>query len=68
MPTLYLGFVNLYAFRPKAAQTALAPALEIAPDSPEIQGLSAIAALLQGHMREAWQKGTVAIDLAVTEG
>lgn len=61
----YLGFVNLYAFHPKAAQTALIPALELAPDSPEINGLSAIAALLQGHLREAWQKGNTAIDLAV---
>lgn len=61
----YLGFVNLYAFHPRAAQTALATALEIAPESAEIQGLSAIAALYQGHLREAWQKGNTAIDLAV---
>ena len=61
----YLGFVNLYAFRPRAAQAALDPALEIASDSAEIQGLSAIAALFQGHLRDAWQKGNTAIDLAI---
>ncbi|MEL7315037.1 MAG: phospholipid carrier-dependent glycosyltransferase, partial [Cyanobacteria bacterium J06559_3] len=63
----YLGFAHLYAFHPKATQTALAPALELAPDSPEIQGLSALAALLQGHVREAWQRFNTAIDLAVNE-
>lgn len=63
----YLGFVNLYAFHPRAAQTALTPALELAPDSAEIQGLSAIAALLQGHLREAWQRINTAIDLSVTD-
>lgn len=59
----YLGFVNLYAFRPNAAQTALAPALKMAPDSPEIQGLSAVAALFRGNLWGAWQKGKTAIAL-----
>lgn len=59
----YLGFVNLYAFRPRAAQTALAPALELAPDSPEIQGLSAVAALMRGNLWGAWQTGQRAIYL-----
>ena len=60
----YLSFVNLYAFRPNAAQAALTPALELAPNSPEIQGLSAIAALFQGNLWGAWQKGHSAIALA----
>ncbi|MGD1860073.1 MAG: glycosyltransferase family 39 protein [Leptolyngbyaceae cyanobacterium] len=59
----YLGFVNLYAFRPRAAQMALAPALELAPNSPEIQGLSAVAALMQGNFWGAWQKGQRAFSL-----
>ncbi|HEY9888906.1 MAG TPA: hypothetical protein V6D02_10930, partial [Candidatus Obscuribacterales bacterium] len=59
----YLAFVNLYAFHPQAAQTALAPALELAPDAPEIQGLSAVAALLQGNLWGAWQRGRTAIAL-----
>lgn len=60
----YLGFVNLYAFRPRAAQAALEPALALAPDSPEIQGLSALAALFQGNLWGAWQQGRRAIALA----
>ncbi|NER78322.1 MAG: phospholipid carrier-dependent glycosyltransferase [Leptolyngbya sp. SIO1D8] len=63
----YLGFVNLYAFRPKSAQTALQPALELAPESAEIQGLSAISALFQGNLWGAWQKGRLAIALATPE-
>ncbi len=59
----YLAFVNLYSFRPKAAQAALQPALALAPDSPEINGLSAIAALLQGNLWRAWQQGTRALSL-----
>lgn len=60
----YLGFVHLYAFQPGAAQKALRPALELAPESPEIQGLSALAALLQGNLWGAWQRGRTAISLA----
>ncbi len=59
----YLGFVNLYAFRPRAAQAALAPALEMVPESPEIQGLSAVAYLMQGNVWRAWQTGQQAIAL-----
>jgi hypothetical protein len=59
----YLGFVNLYAFRPRAAQMALAPALAMAPESPEIQGLSAVAALFRGQLWGAWQHGRTAIAL-----
>jgi len=59
----YLGFVNLYAFHPRAAQAALEPALAMAPDSPEIQGLSALASLMQGNVWGAWQTGKRAIAL-----
>ncbi|MEM9768236.1 MAG: glycosyltransferase family 39 protein [Cyanobacteria bacterium P01_D01_bin.71] len=59
----YLGFVNLYAFRPRAAQAALVPALEMAPNSPEIHGLSAVASLMQGNLWGAWQKGRRALTL-----
>lgn len=59
----YLGFVNLYAWHPRAAQAALQPALAMAPDSPEIQALSAVASLLQGHVWTAWQTGRAAIAL-----
>jgi hypothetical protein len=58
-----LGFVNLYAFRPGAAQAALAPALEMAPDAPEIRGLSALASLYRGNVWGAWQQGRAAIAL-----
>jgi hypothetical protein len=60
----YLGFVNLYAWHPQAAQEALTPALSLAPDSPEINGLSAVVALLRGQVRQAWQLGHRAIELA----
>jgi len=59
----YLSFVNLYAFRPRAAQAALAPALAMAPDEPEIQALSAVASLMQGNLWGAWQAGQQAIAL-----
>ena len=59
----YLGFVNLYALRPRAAQAALAPALELAPNEPEIQALSAVASLMQGKLWGAWQAGQQAIAL-----
>jgi 4-amino-4-deoxy-L-arabinose transferase-like glycosyltransferase len=59
----YRGFVNLYAFRPHAAATALAPALEMAPEVPEIQGLSAVAQLMGGNLWGAWQQGQTTIAL-----
>lgn len=59
----YRAFVNLYAFQPRAAEQALAPALEMAPDSPEIQGLNAAAALLQGNVWGAWQRGKTTLAL-----
>ena len=51
----YLAFVQLYNFHPKAAQATLKPALEAAPELPEIQGLSALAALMQGNVLQTWK-------------
>jgi hypothetical protein len=59
----YLGFVNLYRFHPHAAQEALRSALALKPDSAEIQGLSTVAALLQGDLWTAWFRGHQALDL-----
>jgi 4-amino-4-deoxy-L-arabinose transferase-like glycosyltransferase len=53
----YLSAVNLYALHPQAAQVALMPALAIAPDSPELQALSGLAALMRGNLWDAWQQG-----------
>ncbi|MEG4342909.1 phospholipid carrier-dependent glycosyltransferase [Microcoleus sp. A003_D6] len=51
----YLAFVHLYGWHPKAAQTALKPALNINPNLPEIRVLNGVAALLQGNLIQAWQ-------------
>jgi 4-amino-4-deoxy-L-arabinose transferase-like glycosyltransferase/tetratricopeptide (TPR) repeat protein len=51
----YLAFVNLYDFRPGAAQTALQSALKLNPASPEVQALTSIAFLMQGNVIQAWQ-------------
>lgn len=50
----YLAFVNLYDFRPQAAQSALAEALKLDPKVPEVQALSGIASLMQGNVVKAW--------------
>lgn len=50
----YLAFVYLYEWRGKDAQEALEPALAINPNIPEIKALSAVAALLQGNVLQAW--------------
>ena len=50
----YLAFVNLYDFRARAAQEALQSALKLAPNNPEIQALSGIAALMRGQIFRAW--------------
>jgi 4-amino-4-deoxy-L-arabinose transferase-like glycosyltransferase/cytochrome c-type biogenesis protein CcmH/NrfG len=57
----YLAFVNLYAFRGRAAQEALEPALELDPNSVELNGLRAIAALQQGHLIDAWKHAQIAL-------
>jgi 4-amino-4-deoxy-L-arabinose transferase-like glycosyltransferase len=50
----YLAFVNLYDFRPGAAQAALSTALKLNPNLPELQALSGVAALMQGNLVQAW--------------
>ena len=51
----YLAFVHLYGWHPKAAQTALKPALILNPNLPEIRVLNGVAALLQRNLIQAWQ-------------
>lgn len=51
----YLAFVNLYDFRPKAAQEALTTALQLNPNLPELYALNGVAALMRGHLVQAWQ-------------
>jgi 4-amino-4-deoxy-L-arabinose transferase-like glycosyltransferase len=51
----YLAFVNLYDFRPQAAQQALAPALQLKPDSQELQLLDGVTALMRGNLVKAWR-------------
>ncbi len=52
----YLAFVNLYDFRPKAAQTALRSAFILNPNLPELHALNGVAALMQGNLVKAWQE------------
>jgi 4-amino-4-deoxy-L-arabinose transferase-like glycosyltransferase len=51
----YLAFVQLYGWHPKAAQTALKPALALNSNLPEIRILNGVAALMQGNLIQAWQ-------------
>jgi tetratricopeptide (TPR) repeat protein len=51
----YLAFVNLYDFRPGAAQAALNTALKLNPNLPELQALSGVASLMRGNLAQAWQ-------------
>ncbi|MEG4488925.1 glycosyltransferase family 39 protein [Microcoleus sp. D2_18a_B4] len=51
----YLAFVHLYGWHPKAAQTALKPALSLNSNLPEIRVLNGVAALMQGNLIQAWQ-------------
>jgi predicted Zn-dependent protease len=53
----YLAFVYLYNWQPHDAERALQPALILAKNVPEIQGLKAIAALMQGNIIKAWDIG-----------
>jgi len=52
----YLAVVNLYDFRPRAAQPALDRALALNPTIPELHELNAIAALMQGNLVHLWQE------------
>lgn len=54
----YLAFVNLYDWRPLAAEKALKSALEIAPNRQEFQILYAIAGLCQGNLLKTWHRAT----------
>ncbi len=49
----YLAVVNLYDFRPDAAQTALDRASDLNPDLPELKVLRSVAALMQGNLKGA---------------
>ncbi|MEG4842701.1 glycosyltransferase family 39 protein [Microcoleus sp. B9-D4] len=51
----YLAFVHLYGWHPKAAQTALKPALALNSNLPEIRVLNGVAELMQGNLLQAWQ-------------
>ena len=50
----YLAFIHLYNWNPKAAQKALARAIELNPTLPELHALKGIAALMQGNLFQAW--------------
>jgi len=47
---VYLAFVHLYNWHPKLARQALSPALDLAPDLPEVQLMDAVTGLFQGHL------------------
>ncbi len=49
----YLSFVNLYGLRPRAAQAALTPALELAPDQDIVQILDGVGGLMSGNVLKA---------------
>ncbi len=51
----YLAFVYLYNWQPKAAETALKPALQLAPHIEEIKALDGIAAVMQGNFIKGWK-------------
>ena len=51
----YLALVNLYAFRPKAAQPSIEQALKLNPNQPELHLLKGIASLMRGNVAQAWQ-------------
>ncbi|MBE9184823.1 phospholipid carrier-dependent glycosyltransferase [Microcoleus sp. LEGE 07076] len=51
----YLAFVQLYGWHPKAAETALKPAIALNPNLPEIRVLNGLATLMQGNLIQAWQ-------------
>lgn len=51
-----LAFVNLYGWRPWAAQKALDRAIELAPDVPELRILNVATALMRGNVWQAWRR------------
>ncbi|MEP0916806.1 glycosyltransferase family 39 protein [Leptolyngbya sp. DQ-M1] len=52
----YLAFVNLYDFRPHAAQKAINSAIALDPKLKELHTLNAVAGLMQGNLVQAWQE------------
>ena len=54
----YLAFVNLYDWRPGAAEKALKPALEMEPNRQEFQIIHALAALFQGNLLKTWHRAS----------
>ena len=50
----YLAFIYLYQWRGKEAENLLKQAEMLNPHLPEIKALSSIAALMQGHIFQAW--------------
>ncbi|GAP94090.1 glycosyltransferase family 39 protein [Leptolyngbya sp. NIES-2104] len=50
----YLAFVNLYDFRPGAAQKALNTAIALDPNQKELRTLNAVAGLMRGNLVQAW--------------
>ncbi|MER3433546.1 MAG: phospholipid carrier-dependent glycosyltransferase [Leptolyngbya sp. ERB_1_1] len=52
----YLAFVNLYDFRPRAAQKAINSALALNPNLKEVHTLNAVAGLMQGNLVQAWRE------------
>ncbi|MGB5768393.1 MAG: phospholipid carrier-dependent glycosyltransferase [Crocosphaera sp.] len=51
----YLAFVYLYNWQPKAAETALKPALKLQPNIEEFKALEGISVLMQGNLIKGWQ-------------
>ncbi|KAB8330132.1 phospholipid carrier-dependent glycosyltransferase [Scytonema tolypothrichoides VB-61278] len=51
----YLAFVQLYNYKPGAAQKSLEPSLAKNPNLPEFRVLSGVAALMQGDFVKAWK-------------
>jgi predicted Zn-dependent protease len=52
---LYLAFVNLYAWQPQPANSALNQAAAIDATMPELQVLQAVAALQQLNLWQTWR-------------
>ena len=53
-----LAFVNLYDWRPWAAQKALDRAIALDPDVPEFKTLNTVTALMRGNLFQAWKRHT----------
>ncbi|MGL5034781.1 MAG: tetratricopeptide repeat protein, partial [Microcystaceae cyanobacterium] len=51
----YLAFVYLYDWQGRNAEIALQPALQLAPNQPDLKLLKAIALIMQGNLWGGWQ-------------